>query len=100
MCPRKSHPKAILYSCCCDFLMHESVLEIMLGTEYTTSKLKKKVLTLIPASSWNINWNLEEAKVDNSGWKESTRIAFLKWIHLGAGRFRVTGKKGRRNTKY
>lgn len=105
MCPRNSHPKAILYSCCCEFLMHESVLEIMPGTEYTATKLKNKVLTLIPATSWNINWNLEEEKVDNSGWKESTQIAssffffFWLWIHLGAERFRVTEKKGRRNTK-
>lgn len=41
MCPRNSHSEAILYSCC-EFLMHESVLEIaVFGTEYTTFKLKK-----------------------------------------------------------
>lgn len=50
MCPRNSHSKAILYSCCCEFLMHESVLEIAaFGTEYTTFKLKK-VLNPVPAT--------------------------------------------------
>lgn len=50
MCPRNSYPKAILYSCCCEFLMRESVLEIVVfGTEYTTFKLKK-VLNPMPAT--------------------------------------------------
>lgn len=51
MCPRNSHPKAILYSCCCEVLMHESVLKIVVfGAEYTTFKLKKKTY-LIPCQT-------------------------------------------------
>lgn len=81
MCPRNSHPKAILYSCCCEFLMHESVLEIVVfGTEYTTFKLKKIYNNNTPASlqdAWNVNWNLKEAEMDNSGCKESTWTAYF-----------------------
>lgn len=60
MCPRNSHPKAILYSSC-EFLMHESVLEIVLGTEYTTSKLKK--------SSYFHSSHLLEHKLESGGGK-------------------------------